>query len=212
MRRTGSVGAGAAGATVPVPRGPRRLRRSFALALGAVVMLTACSDEELRDAEGTVVNAGTASVFELQAGDCLAPAPELTGEVSDLPVVPCDEPHTQEVFGVVQHPDDSYPGAEAVAAWADGACLTELESTLDLTLDDGVFVSYLLPTFDGWNTDGDRDVVCVLVFPGQDAMTGSFVAGTADIERVEPLPPQVDEPSGDPSEEPAPEDDVASDA
>jgi hypothetical protein len=165
--------------------------------LAAVLALSACTDDELRDADGAVVTAGTVPVLELQIGDCLTPAPELTGEVAELPVVPCAEPHTQEVFGIVPHPDDSYPGAAAVAAWADGACLTELEATLDLTLDDGVFVSYLLPTFDGWNTDGDRDVICVLVFPGQDGVTGSFVAGTADITRLEPLPPVTDDGGGD---------------
>jgi hypothetical protein len=175
-----------------------RSMRSACIGLGVLATLSACTDDDLRDADGTVVTAGTASVFELRAGDCLAPAPELTGEVAELPLVPCDEEHTQEVFGIVAHPDDSYPGAEAVAAWADGACLTELERTLDLTLDDGVFVSYLLPTFDGWNTNDDRDVTCVLVFPGQDAMTGSFVAGTADIRRVEPLPPVPDVDEADP--------------
>ena len=172
--------------------------RSACIGLSVLLTLSACSGDELRDEDGTVVNPGDASVFELRAGDCLAPAPELTGEVAELPLVPCDDEHTQEVFGIVPHPDESYPGAEAVAAWADGACLTELEETLDLTLDDGVFVSYLLPTFDGWNTDDDRDVTCVLVFPGQENMTGSFVAGTADITRVEPLPPVPDVDEQDP--------------
>ncbi len=176
---------------------PIRMRsvplRSVGIALAGVLALTGCTDDELRDADGTVVTAGDVPVLELRPGDCLTPAPELTGEVAALPVVPCDEPHTQEVFGVVPHPDESYPGAAEVAAWADGACLTELESRLDLTLDDGVFVSYLLPTFDGWNTDDDRDAICVLVFPGQEGVTGSFVAGTADITRLEPLPPVTDD-------------------
>lgn len=178
---------------------PSRVRRvrSTGIALVTVLALTACTDDGPRDADGTVVTAGSVPVLELRSGDCLTPAPELTGEVAELPVVPCDEPHTQEVFGVVPHPEDSYPGAAAVAAWADGACLTELEDTLDLTLDDGVFVSYLLPTFDGWNTDDDREVICVLVFPGQDGVTGSFVAGTADITRLEPLPPVTDDGGGD---------------
>jgi len=171
-----------------LPHTHRSRVRLVAAVIG--VLLLGCADEDLRDAEGTVVTAGSASVFELRAGDCLDPDPDVTGEVADLPLVPCEDEHTQEVFGVVQHPDDRYPGAEDVAAWADGACLTELEGALGLTLDDGVYVSYLLPTFDGWNTDGDREVVCVLVFPGLEAVTGSYVAGTAEIERTPPAPPQ----------------------
>ena len=166
--------------------------RPLTLLLLAGLLLAACSgDEEVRNASGTVVNAGTWSVFDLREGDCLLPDPELTGEVADVPVVPCEEAHTQEVFATVEHPAAAYPGAGAVSIWADGACLGELEASLDLTLDDGVFVSYLLPTFDGWNKNDDRRVVCVLVFPDVDEAVGSVVAGTADITRVEPAPPDL---------------------
>lgn len=162
------------------------------LLLSAVLLLGACSgDEEVRDAGGTVVAAGSWSVFDLRTGDCLAPDPEAEGEISDVPVVPCAEPHSQEVFAAVEHPAGAYPGAGAVSIWADGACLGELETTLDLTLDDGVFISYLLPTFDGWNKHDDRRVVCVLVFPDQDDAVGSYVAGSADITRVEPAAPDL---------------------
>lgn len=171
--------------------GRRPTRPAVALLALALVLVGCSGDEEVRDAGGTVVAAGTWSVFDLRAGDCLAPDPETEGEISDVPVVPCAEPHSQEVFAAVEHPAGPYPGAGAVSIWADGACLGELEATLDLTLADGVFISYLLPTFDGWNKHDDRRVVCVLVFPDQDDAVGSYVAGSADITRVEPASPDL---------------------
>lgn len=169
-------------------------RHYLLLGLLALATVAGCSgDDEIRDADGTVVNAGQISVFELEVGDCLDPGGDVSGEISDIPIVPCGQPHTQEVFGVVTHPDDDYPGATEVAAYADGACLTEMQESLGLGLDDGLFFSYMLPTFDGWNAEGevgDRQIVCVLVFPDRDAVNGSVVAGTADIERTAPRPPQ----------------------
>lgn len=168
---------------------PQRAVRGVTLLVAAVALL-ACTDDGLRDEEGRVVEAGEFSVFELQEGDCLDPGSDVSGEIADLPVVPCEQPHTQEVYGIVTHPDESYPGATEVAAHADGACLNALETNLGLTLDDGVFFSYLLPTFDGWNTGGDRQITCVLVFPEVEAMTGSLVEGTAELEPRAPAPPQ----------------------
>lgn len=165
------------------------------------VALTACGgDTSVRDDDGAVVNAGTWSVFDLRVGDCLAPEPDLTGEISDVPVVPCTEPHSQEVFGAVEHPDGAYPGAAALATWADGACLGELATSLGLGLEDGLYVSYLLPTFDGWNLggeEGDRRVVCVLVTPDATGVTGSHVAGTATLARGEPVLPSDDDATDD---------------
>lgn len=155
-------------------------------------MLAGCGGNEgTRDEDGVVVNAGSWSVFDLQVGDCLDPDPELTGEISEIPVVPCDQAHAQEVFATVEHPADAYPGAGAVAAWADGACLTELQDDLGYGLEDGLYVSYLLPTFDGWNTDDDRNVVCVLVSPDAEGAVGSYVAGTATLARAEVVVPDA---------------------
>lgn len=170
---------------------PRSTVPFLAAALVASLLLGACSDEvEIRDARDVVINPGTWSVFDLRTGDCLDPDPEETGEVAEVPLVPCDDPHAQEVFATVEYPKGAYPGTDEVALWADGECLRSLEADFDLTLDDGLYISYLLPTFIGWNKDDDRRVVCVLVFPDREAATGSVVAGTADIDRAPPpLPP-----------------------
>jgi len=163
---------------------PGRVRNRALLLLVLPFLLAACGGSDVRDEAGRVVAAGAWSVFDLRPGDCVGDVSGLKGDTDELPLVPCDEPHTQEVFAVVRHPEDAYPGAGAVATFADRACLTALDAELDLSIDDGIAFSYLLPTFEGWNKNGDRNVVCVLVFPADPGMTGSFVTGTADLARL----------------------------
>ena len=176
MRGQSSRGEGADGWRLP-----GRVRSRALLLLVLPLVVAACGGADVRDDAGRVVAAGPWSVFDLRPGDCVGDVSDLKGDTDELPLVPCDEPHTQEVFAVVRHPEDAYPGAGAVATFADRACLTALDVELDLSIDDGVAFSYLLPTFEGWNKSGDRSVVCVLVFPADPGMTGSFVAGTADL-------------------------------
>ncbi|MFT3852751.1 MAG: septum formation family protein [Ilumatobacteraceae bacterium] len=157
----------------------RRMLRTFTLVAVAAAALGACSGggEPSRDASGAVTGAGTVSVFDLREGDCLDPPTDLSGEIADIKLVPCDDPHTQEVFGKVEATDDAYPGAEALATEASGACAGLMQQPpLGLSPDDGYFWSYLLPSFNGWNKDNDRTMVCVFVFPQQGSVTGSVVA------------------------------------
>ncbi len=157
-----------------------RPARRLAPAVSLLLVLAACGGGDVRDDAGRVVAEGPWSVFDLRPGDCIGDVSDLKGATDEVPLVPCGEPHTQEVFAIVRHPEDAYPGAGAVATFADRACLTALDAELDLTIDDGIAFSYLLPTFEGWNKNGDRSVVCVLVFPGEADMVGSFVEGTGD--------------------------------
>lgn len=159
--------------------------RSALTALGVAVgvaALSACSGGEVRDSSGKIVGPGSWSVFDLRPGDCLNPADDLSGDVSEIAVVPCMDPHAQEVFATVKHPEGPYPGAEAVSLWADASCLTQLEAELGLTLADGIFISYLLPSFDGWNKNDDRTAVCVMVFPDRGSVIGSYVDGTITVD------------------------------
>ena len=171
--------------------GRRPLATRLAGRLGVLgvlgLVLAGCGDGQgakdaaaVRDAQGVVVSAGAWSVFDLRPGDCIGDVADLEGDTADVPLVPCDLPHQQEIFAVVRHPDDAYPGAGAVASFADRSCLSALDTDLGLTIDDGVAFSYLLPTLEGWNRSGDRTIVCVLVFDPALGVTGSFVAGTAD--------------------------------
>lgn len=183
----------------------RRSGTARALAALTVVaaVLGACSgdgDEPTR-ANGTVTQAGKASVFDLAPGDCLDPPADVSGEIATIQVVPCADPHTQEVYAQVESTQQTYPGAEALAAEANGLCAGAMQDPpLLLSPDDGYFWSYLLPSFNSWNEDTDRTVVCVFVFPNLGSVTGSVV-GAADAGTLKPgdpppvsaVPPTLDD-------------------
>jgi len=156
-----------------------RQLRHLTSGIALLLVLTACGGEDIRDEAGRVVNPGPWSVFDLRPGDCIGDVSDLAGDTAELPLVPCETPHTQEVYAIAVHPDEAYPGAGAVAAFADRACLTALDAVPGLTVDGGIAFSYLLPTSVGWDRNGDRSIVCVLVSPDGTDMFGSFVEGTA---------------------------------
>jgi hypothetical protein len=149
---------------------------------GVVSVMAGCtSGESMRDESGRVISPGDWSVFDLRPGDCFAPLPDAAGDVGTVPLVPCELPHTTEVFAVARHPDSEYPGLEAIATYADLTCLTALETEFGLSVSDAVAFSYLLPTAEGWASDGDRSVVCVVISGEDNLKVGSLVEGTKDL-------------------------------
>ena len=147
----------------------------------ALAALSGCKDDKkpTRDPSGAVTKATDWSTFDLRVGDCLLPKPDLKGDIDTIPVVPCALAHTQEVFSLVKHTVDAFPGVGALANYADGKCVGALQTSLGVSPSDGYFVSYLLPSFDSWNKKDDRTIVCVLVFPKDANKTGSVVADHA---------------------------------
>lgn len=184
--------------TFPRPRAAGARWRPLVAGVVALAALTACSEKDtgVRAANGDVVKAGPWSVFDLRPGDCLAPPADAVGAAATIAVVPCDTAHTQEVFSIVKHPADAFPGVATLQQYADGQCAAELGTSLGLSTADGWFVSYLLPSFDSWNKQQDRAVTCVLVFPNEPNRTGSVVrarieAGAVPSTTAAPAPTTV---------------------
>ena len=143
------------------------------------VVSVACSDDDAgRNSEGEITEAGEVSVFNLQPGDCIKPAEELPAEVSDLEAVPCEEPHTQEVFAAVQYEstdedDDQFPGPSDLEAFANARCIEEFEPYVGIDyVDSELYFTYLMPTVRSWEENDDRTIVCLAVSTGE-AETGS---------------------------------------
>ena len=154
-------------------------RATLVLALAALVVAGACSKDKAERDGGEITDAGPISVFDLRPGDCLYPDDKAVGEIENIQAVPCDEPHTQEVFAVPELPaeDDVYPGQDEIKQFADASCLEAFgEYTGTDYLDSNLYFSYLHPSLDSWNSGDDRQVVCVIVATG-DEMIGS-VKGT----------------------------------
>ncbi len=119
-----------------------------------------------------VLVACNGNVFDLQVGQCFDD-PESFEEVSDVPIVDCEEPHDNEVYHLFDLADGDYPGADTVESQAIDGCLATFDSFVghDYATSE-LDVRYLYPTEETWN-DGDREVVCALFDLSGNKLTGS---------------------------------------
>ena len=143
----------------------KRALSAIILTLSAVA-LTGCSIL-------TGVPEGEEDVFSLEVGDCINTTS--TGEeISSIPVVPCDEPHDQEIFDRFEVEGDTYPGDAAIdderVAFCEGDAFT---SFVGIPWVDSIYAtSALTPTQSSWD-NGDREVLCTIGDPSGQT-TGSL--------------------------------------
>ncbi|MFJ2553176.1 DUF2510 domain-containing protein [Microbacterium sp. NPDC087591] len=101
---------------------------------------------------------------ELAVGDCL-PFVDYTGDdpIFELPVVPCDLPHTDEVYFIYQLDDGEFPGDDTLFEGAWDGCVAQFESFTGIAYEDSVldFYSYQ-PTEYSWTRANDRTVQCII--------------------------------------------------
>ncbi len=153
--------------------------------MGAALFLGGCfqiSDlgggpEAVRDADtGEITDAGKADVFTLSVGDCLN---DQSGEeVTDVPVVPCSEPHDNEVYYEFSLPDGEFPGKDGVYSAADEGCYPEFSTFAGIAYEESTLdFSYFVPTQQSWDEGNDRLVSCI-IYDTAGQVTGTL-AGAA---------------------------------
>ncbi|WP_139416793.1 septum formation family protein [Agromyces laixinhei] len=122
------------------------------------------------------IEQGDADVFALMVGDCMNEVSEEL--VSEVPVVPCDQPHDEEVYFDLTLDGDEFPGEEAVQTRADEACLAQFEPFVGLAYDSSTLGFYAYrPSQESWERAEDRVVSCVIYDPAG-KVTGTL-AGSA---------------------------------
>lgn len=152
------------------------LLATFTAALaGCSARLNITPDETTEPAaeEVATTDAESANVFELNVGDCLN---AVSGEqVKDVPVVPCEQPHDEEVYFEFDIDDaEEYPGQDVVIEAARTGCLEEFESFVGMAYEESVIDYYpLYPVAEGWENIGDRTVQCI-AFDTTGQVTGSL--------------------------------------
>lgn len=125
-----------------------------ALAVVVLVVAGACSDDE--DGE-PVIDLGSSAI-----GTCLDVGDTVGADIERLPVVPCEEPHSHEIFAVFDSAADSYPGFDALEAEAQALCLGAFEEYVGISaFDSDLFYSWLVPTLTSWDKNDDTEIVCV---------------------------------------------------
>lgn len=112
---------------------------------------------------------------ELQVGDCL-PLVEYDAEdqIYDLPVVPCEQPHTDEIYYIFQVEGESeFPGDDPLYEIAWDGCIAQFEAFVGVPYESSVLDVYSYqPTRSSWARADDRTVHCI-VFSYED-VTGTL--------------------------------------
>ena len=148
------------------------MNRAFVGVIAAALALVGCTAGATpRDTAGQVTAAASVDAFQVKVGDCTGALTE--GDLSDLQVIPCAEPHFYEAYGSTQLSGDVYPGESEVTKQANKFCSTEFTSFIGLaTKDSGYDMFYLYPVEQSWAA-GDREVLC-LVGSDKGKLTGTL--------------------------------------
>ena len=153
-------------------------RSLLVLTLGAAsIALAGCSLLGGNPGTDTPTGEGDSTdVFTIKVGDCLNDG-GTEGEVSEVPVVDCAEPHDSEAYASILMDDGDFPGDSAVEDQAISDCTSEFNSFVGLDYQESTLdFAYYYPTEQSW-ANGDREILCLIVDPaGQ--VTGSL-AGAA---------------------------------
>lgn len=109
---------------------------------------------------------GAVAVADLAVGDCFADVPGGLNGAEQVPVVPCDSPHANEVFAVLEQPGEQFPGAEDIQGLASEGCYASFEPYVGAPVETSALTAFpITPTAESW-ARGDRLVVCVLTSTG----------------------------------------------
>lgn len=149
---------------------------------GLLEELTSSGDAPRDEPGGEITAAAEADAFEVLKGDCIdleamagygdASAGE-EYEVETVPVVPCDEPHTGEVFAELVMDTDEYPGDEGIATTFDEWCYGEFEKFVGISYDESVYgYTGFYPTQQTWDMLDDRTLQCIV--SAEEPVTGTL--------------------------------------
>ena len=132
-----------------------RLRIVRRRSCSARSFVAACSGDD--DGEAVI------DLTDSEIGTCLDFGDSIDEEITVLPVVPCGEPHTHEIYAIEFSEAATYPGFEALEADAQAKCLGAFEDYVGVSaFDSELFFSWLVPTLNSWDRDDDRQIVCVI--------------------------------------------------
>lgn len=163
-----------------------RTRRALAFtgsAIALTVALSGCSalgnlvgggnDAPRDDETGEVTEESNIDIFSLKVGDCM-PTSEDSGEMSEADVVPCDQPHADEIFYEFELADGEFPGEDEIQAEVEAECIPAFDEFVGLSYDESSLdFWWISPTEQSWDQANDRLVQCAIYDPAGD-VTGSL--------------------------------------
>ena len=134
----------------------------FCLALSGCSLNAASADPPA--AVGPSPGADASTAEDLKVGDCLNDA-ELSGIVTSVPVVSCEEPHDSEAYAEFDLDEGPYPGSDAIVARGDAGCVEAFAAFVGIPRNEShLAYSYYQPTESSW-PQGDRRILCEIFDP-----------------------------------------------
>jgi hypothetical protein len=125
-----------------------------------------------RDDSGTITGQGSIDAFEIRVGDCFDDTSSGFEEVTDLPGVPCSEPHDNEAFAVFNLTMANYPG-DTMAELAYDSCMERFEPFVGNEYESSTLeILTLYPTISSWQ-QSDREVICAVYDMNDEKLQGS---------------------------------------
>ncbi|MFI9484842.1 septum formation family protein [Promicromonospora sp. NPDC052451] len=170
---------------------PARLLVAAAAATVSLTLLTGCGvldqitsggDAPRDEPGGEITASAEADAFQILKGDCID-LEALDGygdaaegeeyEVETVPVVPCAEPHTGEVFAELVMDTDEYPGDEGMSKKFDEWCYAEFGKFVGLSYDESQYgYTGFYPTQATWEQLDDRTLQCII--SSEEPVTGTL--------------------------------------
>ena len=131
-----------------------------------------------RNDAGEITAAGSVDAFEVRIGDCFDDEVFEQSEISEIPAVPCSQPHDNEVYALFDIQGE-WPGDERVEELAYEGCLERFAGAIGKAYDDSeIDYTVMYPTEGSWEQRNDREVVCIAYHMEYEKLTGS-VRGSA---------------------------------
>lgn len=162
-----------------------RTRRALMLAGSAAalsVALSGCSalngilgggsaDANRDEETGQVTVSANVDVFSIKLGDCMLETG--SGMLTDADILPCSEPHDQEVYHEITMEDGEFSDADIDAA-SEGCIGDAYTAFVGVSYQDSAFdVTTLTPSQESWEQNNDRVIQCIIMDPAGQT-TGSL--------------------------------------
>jgi len=116
-----------------------------------------------RDETGAIVGSGAVDAFEMRVGDCFDDTTAMeSGQIVNLPGVPCSVPHDNEVYALVDVDLQEYPGDDAMSDLAMQRCMEHFASFVGRDYESSSLDIFTMqPSQESFSAD-DREVVCAI--------------------------------------------------
>jgi hypothetical protein len=149
------------------------IKGAVAIVAAAIGITTAAQ----RNSAGEITSAGAVDAFEVLVGDCFDDEAFESTEISEVPGVPCSEPHDNEVYVAFDIAGDKWPGAESVEESAYAGCFDRFAGAIGKSYEESVYdYTVIFPSEASWTRGADREVLCVGYHMEFEKLTGTIIA------------------------------------